>query len=330
MKSVKGQYMLKFAQLIKRIKNHPEQKGHHVFFLCENVESMKDDDVMQFEDDFGISRVNIDALCLSPTRRHRSYFTNIPMDELPLPDSTAALSGVDFLTDGWMDPARLYSHIHKEPVAYSKAYTFMASPTRIDHKERMIKVRLLNDLIEATYYTVEDREMLMGFPKGYVECVVKRIFERVVESFQSEDWYANAIGKDFDELQSLSARNYKFFKFFLSSDSNETKLLLKLGTVEKLANDDKKSLYHYDSDGYCKRLLGNSYSIPVVEHILRPLCGLFEQKKYSNADYCFAWQSEDIRVAIATHLTMNLSRQSLEVHPPHDSDEDSLFSNIVE
>jgi hypothetical protein len=292
MKSVKGQYMLKFAQLIKRIKNHPKQNGHHVFFLCENVESMKDNDVKEFEDDFGISRVNIDALCLSPTKRARSYFTNIPMNELPAHDSAEALSAVDFLTDGWMDPARLYSQIHNEPVAYSKAYTFMASPYRIDHKERMIKVRLHDDRIEATHYTVEDREMLLGFPKGYVECVVKRIFERVEESFEAEDWFANAQEKvwDLDELLSLSARSYKFFK---CSDSNETKLSLKLGTVEKLANDDTKSLYHYDSDGYCKRLLGNSYSIPVVEHILRPLCGLFLKKQYNNADYCFAWQSEN-------------------------------------
>lgn len=289
MESVKGQYMLKFAQLIKRIKNHPKQNGHHLFFLCENVK-MKDRDVMKFEGDFGISRVNIDAQCLSPTKRLRSYFTNIPMNELPAHDSDAALSAVDFLTDGWMDPARLYSHIHKEPMSYSKAYTHMASPGRIDHNERMIKVRLHNDLVEATHYTVEDREILMGFPKGYVECVVKRIFERVEESFQAEDWLTNADKNnwDFDELQSLSARRYKFI---LCSDSNETKLLLKLGTVEKLKNDDKKSLYYYNSDGYCKRLLGNSYSIPVVEHILRPLCDLFPLKKYSNADYCFAWQA---------------------------------------
>ena len=291
MKSVKGQYMLKFAQLIKRIKNHPEQKGKRVFFLCENVESMKDDDVMKFEDDFGISRVNIDAQCLSPTKRARSYFTNIPMDELPLPDSAAALSGVDFLTDKWTDPARLYSYIHREPVAYSKAYTVMASPYRIDHKERMIKVRLHDDLIEATHYTVEDREMLMGFPKGYVEFVVKRTFERAEESFQAEDWLENAKRKDWDidELLSFSARSYKWLKY---SDSNKPKLS-KLGTVDKLAKDDKKSLYYFDSDGYCKRLLGNSYSIPVVEHILRPLCGLFLPKKYSNADYCFAWQADN-------------------------------------
>jgi hypothetical protein len=77
MASKKGQYMLKFAEIVQRIKNHNLQRGKHVFFLCENVESMMDEDVMKFEQQFGISRLNFDALQLSPAKRARSYFTNV-------------------------------------------------------------------------------------------------------------------------------------------------------------------------------------------------------------------------------------------------------------
>ncbi len=154
MASITGQYMRKFAEIIQRIKDHELQQGKHVFFLCENVEAMKDVDVMKFEHQFGISRLNLDALQLSPVKRARSYFTNvsaacstfsqmfyfsdpylhpfpsflkIPVNELPTWNSALSQSStVNVLAGGWMDPAQLYCHIHNEP-GYSKANTFMAS-----------------------------------------------------------------------------------------------------------------------------------------------------------------------------------------------------------
>lgn len=76
MDSVKGQYMLRFAKLIQRIKNHRFQKKERLFFLCENVDT-KWADAHQFEPIFGISPVIIDAQQISPTRRRRAYFTNV-------------------------------------------------------------------------------------------------------------------------------------------------------------------------------------------------------------------------------------------------------------
>ena len=79
------------------------------------------------------------------------------------------------------------------------------------------------------------------------------------------------------------------YKFVCDDKTVDPMVKVKLGTVEK--NQKGKTLYYFDSEGYCKRLLGNSYSIPVVEHLLRPLKNLFQEKQYDeNASYEFSWQ----------------------------------------
>jgi hypothetical protein len=116
---------------------------------------------------------------------------------------------------------------------------------------------------------------------------VKPIFDRLRESFVSEDWFEDALSHgDLEQLQTFSALNYKFVH---CCDDGHPKLLVKIGTVNK-SKDGRASLYYYDADGYCKRLLGNSYSIPVVEHLLRPLSDIFMQREYPDAAYCFAWK----------------------------------------
>lgn len=66
---------------------------------------------------------------------------------------------------------------------------------------------------------------------------------------------------------------------------------MKFGIVEK--NKKGKTLYYFDCEGYCKRLLGNSYSIPVVEHLLRPIKDLFLQREYDDTVYSFVWESNN-------------------------------------
>jgi hypothetical protein len=41
----------------------------------------------------------------------------------------------------------------------------------------------------------------------------------------------------------------------------------------------------FSADDYCKRLLGNGFSIPTVEILLRPLVDLFGSKVYTNYNY---------------------------------------------
>ena len=114
------------------------------------------------------------------------------------------------------------------------------------------------------------------------------IFDKLHTLFHSENWAEEALQNEWDieELSSFSACNYKF----AYSDKDQM-VSIKFGTVEK--NRKGKTLYYYDCEGYCKRLLGNTYSIPVVEHLLRPCKDLFLEKEYENARYDFVWESNN-------------------------------------
>jgi len=177
------------------------------------------------------------------------------------------------------------------PEVYSKAKTLMASDSRIDD-DRMIKVRLRDPSdrgsIMTSTYSVADRESLMGFPIGYVQSIVDPIFQKMNESFHSEDWLENALQNGWC-LESLGMFSACSYKFVCDDKTADPMIKVKLGTVEK--NQKGKTLYYFDSEGYCKRLLGNSYSIPVVEHLLCPLKELFLEKHYDeNASYQFSWR----------------------------------------
>jgi hypothetical protein len=41
---------------------------------------------------------------------------------------------------------------------------------------------------------------------------------------------------------------------------------------------------------YAKHLIGNAFSVPVIDFLLRSLQCKFANKKYINYDYQFAWQ----------------------------------------
>jgi hypothetical protein len=47
--------------------------------------------------------------------------------------------------------------------------------------------------------------------------------------------------------------------------------------------------YYYTKDGYAKRLIGNSFSIPAVEILLRPLQAFYSSQEYPKFNYEFAW-----------------------------------------
>lgn len=112
------------------------------------------------------------------------------------------------------------------------------------------------------------------------------IFDKICTSFQSENWYENALEKNWDPNdlgEKFSECQYKF-----ACTDRDGSMSVKLGTVEK--NSKGKPKYFFDQEDYCKRLLGNTYSIPVVEHLMRPLQKLFLQREYSDAAYNFVWE----------------------------------------
>eukprot|EP00970_Alexandrium_tamarense_P009167 scaffold1803_cov195-Alexandrium_tamarense.AAC.43 len=311
--SEKGSYMLRFAKLVTLIRKH-QQKQHQqeqLYFLCENV-PQRWDDQGSIETCFGISPVLLDAQTLSPAKRKRSYYTNIPSNNLPDSHSPEAMSSV-CLADGWMTPSQMHCYLQGVRTPVCKSLTFLASSSKIDD-ERMVKVKIDRNWIVKGYYSVADREVLMGFPRGYVEepgelalhlfivddvrvllslvrtqliftFKVNSLFEKLSAAFRSEDWTVTA-GDDFEMLTHYSGRDCKFVP-----DRDGT-VTIKVCTVEKSRTG--KPLYYFDREEYAKRLIGNSYSIPAVEHLLLPLQDIFHRRDYSEANYRFEWVQADV------------------------------------
>jgi len=112
---------------------------------------------------------------------------------------------------------------------------------------------------------------------------VFQIFDKLEKAFLADDWLIEALdnGWDIEEIQNFSGSRYKF-------EFNGRGLSLKVGTMDKNKNGDP--LYYLNCEQYCKRLLGNGFSIPVVEHLLRPLKDLFLSKTYNDTSYNFVWE----------------------------------------
>jgi len=75
-----GQYLIRFANLIKLVQQHAGQNGHPLFFFMENVvfrQGSRHEDLMELEGLIGVPPTIWDAQYLSPCRRDRSYWMNV-------------------------------------------------------------------------------------------------------------------------------------------------------------------------------------------------------------------------------------------------------------
>jgi site-specific DNA-cytosine methylase len=77
--SAKGSYMLRFGQVLNRIRNFNSENGvSEPFFFCENVPTNWEDQ-QHIEQEFGISPVVLDSLQMTPAKRNRAYYTNVSL-----------------------------------------------------------------------------------------------------------------------------------------------------------------------------------------------------------------------------------------------------------
>ena len=210
---------------------------------------------------------------------------------MPLPGDVVAESCVSHVLkkDGWMHPAQ----ISPEANIIYKANTFMASAGRIDDSPRMIKVRENDGKYEVGFYSVTDREVLMGFPRGYVSKAVNQVFTDIVNQFTSEAWADDVLllNQTLDEdsfeklnyLKTLSGLGYSFYL-------NENSIAVKVGVREKKMSGNKNEpKYYFSEEDYGKHLIGNAFSIPAVQHLLQPLKCMFKSKEYNDSLYSFEW-----------------------------------------
>ena len=104
-----GKYMLQFGRTI-RLLERLQRSMYNVdlFFLAENV-WLKGDDLSEVRDAFGFDwdPILLDAFYLSPTRRKRHFFTNIPLDDIDYSGKLSEVGPASCLQSGFCVPAHI-------------------------------------------------------------------------------------------------------------------------------------------------------------------------------------------------------------------------------
>ena len=175
-----GGYMPRFGTLIQRIQQR--QPSHHVFFLAENTIirndkelSLKDGDLERIKESFGVEwSMDLEALYYTPARRNRTYFSNIPLDiksdDYVLDEE---LDDCPYLTDEFVHGIHYMLDQMKKPRIPVKVPCLLACKSRINADPMtVVKENIGNDgkpYIERRPFNVKERELVMGFPSGYVE-----------------------------------------------------------------------------------------------------------------------------------------------------------------
>ncbi len=99
----------------------------------------------------------------------------------------------------------------------------------------------------------------------------------------SEYWWIETYPLEKEDVETLSGLGYKYE----SSHDNSPVPNVKIAGLEVGRNGD--ALYHFNCEEYSKHLIGNAFSIPVVQHLLAPLKEVFDSCEYDDAKYPFAW-----------------------------------------
>lgn len=181
-----GRYMIDFGLLIRKIEAHPMQNGIPIFFLSENVELTRDD-LDQVRKAYGIDwdPVLFDASDVSPCRRKRHFICNVPVEHAIDLQDDAHGSCTDCLEEGYKHGA----HFIERDLKIAKANCFMASIGRIDDSRMLVfketdrkfkkskkKGKKKGKIYNGRPINVAEREIMMGYPNGYVENAGKYLF----------------------------------------------------------------------------------------------------------------------------------------------------------
>ena len=311
----KGSYMLRVGNLLKCIQQHERQKGVHVHFLIENVRihqqkevPFEKTDLIQIEKHFGVTwHVELDALYFSPCRRLRYFFTNIPLDGYDFGLVCAEDDHFNPQTCLTSDGYHLASHFYA-PAAQTKVNTFMACKSRLDDPRMELFQKTDKKGFRFRTLTALERSDLMGYPEDYFS-PVDTLFRTLLEVFMNPCHQAGENGED-DRFHWRNTLDQKFLCFQGAYNGNRDSYNLKMDHEYCLhlemappgksdATGKPNSLY--DCEKYKKRLIGNAFSIPVLEHLLKPLCTLFASKKYRGYNYKYKWQQSKIANAQNEH-----------------------------
>ena len=113
---------------------------------------------------------------------------------------------------------------------------------------------------------------------------MKHIFQNIYKACTSHDWKHGQSPENLIDLVEFSGVG--MHKFAARNDP-EPGLVLKYAAPQR--GKDGNLLYYFDEEEYSKHLLGNSFSIPVIEHLMSPLKEIFATRSYNDANYQFKW-----------------------------------------
>jgi hypothetical protein len=205
----------------------------------------------------------------------------------------ASFQSVDQLLDeGYGAVARLVQG--EDMTTTVKANTFLASLSKIDD-DRMLKckVHVGSEQPKVRYhretYSISERERMMGLPIGYVQHPVCRLFGQLTENafIRPETSAEGKTYRDFLPRQFWHFRRVCKFKFRPCPEPPFFQLALSSPL------EGKNELSFFTADEYGKHLIGNGWSIPVVEHLLGKLKDLFAEDalvSYQGYDINHPWE----------------------------------------
>lgn len=196
------------------------------------------------------------------------------------------------LDDGYEAVARILLRDKELMTTPVKANAFLASLSRIDDS-RMIRCKLekgQNAKHHISSYSVSERERMMGLATGYVSEPVKRLFNELTE----DAFYRPESSADGKTYRHFLRRDFWHFRkkcHFKFHHSTQPPFFFQLSISSPQEAKSKPSFYLKDQ--YCKHLIGNGWSIPVVEHLLLSLRDLFDKdalKTYNRYNEKHPWE----------------------------------------
>ena len=273
----KNEYLVKIGEIIKKIQ---QRQTKTALFLTEN-DCFKTDLQKISEDVYGIPPYLIDAQEISPCRRPRLYWTNIPKEgQNVVPNKAQAL-----LENECVLPAVALEGTRSNGTV--KANTFLTS-TSHQHEDFTMSIEEVPQNENETLkfrrktLTVADQERMLGLPVGYVSEAMDFLHNSLREDgfsveFHEDDrhWYDSLDPK-------LHWTMYLQFEFI---NHPETFYAIKIL--------HKESGAFLTSEENSNHLLGNTWSVPVLETLLSPLKQICSRRKYPGSDYPFEFDFPD-------------------------------------
>ena len=119
-------------------------------------------------------------------------------------------------------------------------------------------------------------------------CLVKELFKNLVEKA-----YGNTTLAKYDTYwkKGLPEKYHNFGGLPVRFYSSDYTICAKLQPPKVNTVND-----FFDHEQYGKRLIGNAFSVPVVEILMRELQSKFSKREYNDYTYRYVWRTSRVRI----------------------------------